>query len=125
MVEPVRVLVCGSRDWTARNYLFGALDFLNATGKVTCVIEGEAPGADTFARQWAMDRNIPFDAFEAHWEDYGRAAGPIRNTEMILVGKPELVVAFTRDLSNSRGTANMVAQARTKGIPVIVLGEVT
>ena len=102
--------------------MFGALDFLNATQAVTCVIEGEAPGADTIARWWAVRRGISIDAYPAKWDEYGKAAGPIRNKQMLVEGKPDLVVAFTPDLSTSRGTKNMVEQARLKSIPVLVIG---
>jgi len=56
--------------------------------------------------------------FPADWEKYGRAAGPIRNKQMIMEGKPDLVVAFHNNISKSRGTKNMVTQARRHGIRV-------
>ncbi len=49
----------------------------------------------------------------AKWETYGKAAGPIRNREMLL-NLPALVVAFP----GGKGTADMVRQAERAGIPV-------
>ncbi|MEM9912925.1 MAG: hypothetical protein AAF922_19365 [Pseudomonadota bacterium] len=45
----------------------------------------------------------------------GRAAGPIRNKEMLDEGCPDLVVAFP----GGRGTANMVKQAQAAGVEVL------
>jgi hypothetical protein len=56
--------------------------------------------------------------FPADWDKYGKAAGPIRNKQMLDEGKPQAVIAFSYDLARSRGTANMVAQARDAGLPV-------
>ncbi len=51
----------------------------------------------------------------AEWSKYGRRAGPIRNKQMLDVGKPHLVVAFP----GGAGTANMVKQAKAAGVPII------
>lgn len=46
-----------------------------------------------------------------------RGAGPLRNQAM-LEAEPHAVIAFTRDLSTSRGTADMVRRARAAGVRV-------
>jgi hypothetical protein len=79
------------------------------------IIHGAAPGADTLAGQWAADKGIPVEAFPADWEKHGRAAGPIRNKQMLDDGKPDLVVAFP----GGWGTANMCKQAREAGVRVL------
>lgn len=84
------------------------------------VIEGEAPGADTLAREAAEYFGIPVLAFPANWQKYGRAAGPIRNTEMLNEGKPDMVVAFHNDYLHSKGTKNMVEQALKRGLKVVI-----
>jgi hypothetical protein len=56
----------------------------------------------------------------ADWTKYGKAAGPIRNQEMLDMD-PDLVLAFHSDLDNSKGTKDMVARARKKGVKVIVI----
>jgi hypothetical protein len=86
-----------------------------------CVIEGEAKGADSLARQWAYDNDIPVEKYPADWTAHGRAAGPIRNRKMLTEGKPDIVVAFPSvPLDQSKGTRNMVEQARKADIKVIV-----
>lgn len=73
----------------------------------------------------AKDLGLNADAilsFPAEWTEYGKAAGPIRNREMLRSGKPDLVTAFHRDLNQSKGTRDMVEQARAATIPVWISG---
>lgn len=107
----MRILVCGSRDWTNRALLSTVLDTVKHREIIEVIIEGEATGADTMAREWAEDNGILVKKFPADWDRYGKAAGPIRNKQMLVEGKPDLVLAFTLDLASSRGTKNMVMQA--------------
>ena len=111
----MRVLLCGSRHWTDGDLI---LRELSALQSVEVVIEGEAPGADTHARHAAEQLGIPVLHFPADWDRHGRAAGPLRNQQMLDEGKPDLVLAFTDGLNTSRGTADMVARARRAGVPV-------
>lgn len=115
-----RVLVCGSRDWIDETLLNRTLDELDEQERFDLVIEGEATGADTMARNWAERRRIPVSRFPAAWGLHGKAAGPIRNTQMLREGKPDLVVAFPLG-PESRGTANMIGQAEKAGIPFLVV----
>ena len=111
----MRVLVCGGRDFMDRSWLFRELDALRSSRGVTAIISGCAPGADTLGIEWAEARGIEVARFAADWNTHGRAAGPIRNQQMLDEGKPELVVSFP----GGRGTADMVRRARTAGIEVI------
>lgn len=86
---------------------------------ISVLIEGEAKGADTLARSWAYRNNIPVLRFPANWSKYGRAAGPIRNKQMLVEGMPELVVAFLAP--ESIGTRNMIQQAKAAKIRTIVI----
>lgn len=121
----MKVLVCGSRNYTDFRTICRELDKLHATNPIALVIEGGAKGADTIARNWGGFHRVPVKTFPADWEKHGRAAGPIRNKQMLDEGKPDLVVAFPKDgkLNATKGTANMVKQARERGIEVIVIGE--
>lgn len=119
----MKLLVCGSRDYNDHLRLYQVLDAIHDQRGVTELIEGEAKGADTLAREWAESHNIPVRKFPADWATYGRAAGPLRNTAMLVEGKPNLVVAFPKngDLDATKGTRNMVRQARTFNIEVMVI----
>jgi predicted Rossmann-fold nucleotide-binding protein len=110
----MRVLVCGGRTYNDREYLYQILDSLHTHTPITQIINGGAKGADTLAHTWAFDKNIPSTSYPADWKTYGRAAGPIRNTQMIRL-QPDQVIAFP----GGRGTANMIKQAREHNIPVM------
>lgn len=115
-----RVLVCGSRNWSDRDYLEGFLDRTLESHGIDVVIHGAARGADTMAGEWASKRGIPVMAFPADWAAHGRAAGPIRNQRMLDEGKPTLVIAFALNLSTSKGTSDMLRRAGRANLPALV-----
>lgn len=110
-----RVLVCGGRDYSDPSFIFRHLFGQHARSPITAIIEGGAPGVDKFARMWAEGRGIEVMTWRADWKTHGRAAGPIRNAEMLKFGKPDLVIAFP----GGKGTENMKMQARRAGVEVI------
>lgn len=113
-----KVLVCGSRDYEDRDRLFQVLDaYRGRIGPSMLVITGGAVGADELARQWAFSRKVDHVVLYAKWELEGRAAGPIRNRRMAKL-KPKLVLAFSKDFDNSRGTADMIKVAEKLNIRV-------
>ncbi len=115
----MRILVCGGRnihEGRAVEYLKN----LFFRSLITCVIQGEAPGADTAGKIFAIEKNIPFESYHADWKNldvvpcvkrmsrdggfYNAAAGAIRNEKMAREGNPDLVVAFP----GGPGTKNMI-----------------
>lgn len=115
----MRLLVCGGRYYSYPERLNQYLDHFALSHDIECVIEGEATGADTMAREWAEERGIPVEKYPANWKKYGRAAGPLRNKQMVKEGKPDYGIAFyDRAKEESRGTRNMVGQLKEAGIPV-------
>jgi hypothetical protein len=111
----MRVLVCGGRDYKDKAFLDAKLSALNEETPFFVLIQGGAGGADYFARNWGWDNDIDVMHFKADWNKYGRAAGPIRNQQMLDEGKPDLVLAFP----GGRGTAHMIRIAREAGVEVI------
>lgn len=109
-----RVLVCGGRDYNDYDTVCRVLDDLLEHGEVT-IIHGAARGADSLADRWAAERGVERYGFPARWDEHRRAAGWIRNQEMIDEGCPDLVVAFP----GGNGTADMVRRARLAGIHVM------
>lgn len=118
----MRVLICGDRNWTDRRTIH---DELAAIPGVTCVIEGEARGADKIGRSVAESLGIPVEPYPADWARYRKSAGHIRNQQMLDEGKPDYVLAFHPDIAASRGTADMVRRADKAGIPFKIVGTVT
>jgi hypothetical protein len=114
----MRVLVCGGRDFADREVLFATLTALHAAAPITLLVHGAAKGADRLAGEWAEAVGIPVAAFPADWKRYRGAAGPKRNKQMLVEGKPDLVVAFP----GGKGTGNMVGQAEAAGVLVPNVG---
>lgn len=109
--RPHRVLVCGSRGYLKEARVFYVLDaYLGRIGPDMMIISGGATGADELARQWAVSRRVDHEIRYAKWDIEGRAAGPLRNRRMAK-RKPRLVLAFSEDFDNSRGTADMIKVA--------------
>lgn len=130
-----RVVVTGDRYWTDHVLLENALDKVYAeSGGDMILIEGEAPGADTMAREWAEQKHVTVKPYPAPWRvtpdtppariryhnghAYDVAAGPIRNQEMITDGKPTRAVAFHKNLPKSHGTLDMVQRLEKALIPI-------
>ena len=89
------------------------------------LIEGGAKGADRLARKAveALGYAVEVLEFLADWDQYGKAAGHIRNERMLDEGKPDVVVAFlSKPLAESKGTANMVRLAKGAGVPTYLVG---
>lgn len=112
----MRVLVCGSRDWNDFETIHRELERLSPE----VVITGGCRGADAIAHTWAKRRGIDAPEFRANWKAYGRAAGPIRNVQMLEEGKPDLVLAFHDNLAASKGTRDMCDQALRRGVRVTI-----
>ena len=120
-----RILICGDRNWKDIETIE---NFVKSLPPDTVIIHGDCRGADKIADKVAKEHGLTVEPFPAKWEKYGDAAGPIRNRRMILEGKPDRVVAFHDDISKSRGTADMLKQARKHRVPCEVrrsLGERT
>lgn len=118
----MRVLVCGSRYLSDHRKVWTNLYELDHYYGFSVLIHGDARGADRLARDWAKRVAIPIEAYPADWKHFGKAAGPIRNRQMLVEGKPDLVVAFPLTvLAESTGTKDMVNQTLWAKIPLIVI----
>lgn len=114
----MKVLVCGDRNWTDVEKIRQRLKLLPA-GSI--IVEGEARGADSIARNVAIELDLEVRKYPADWKKYGRAAGPIRNRSQFNNEEPELVIAFHSDIVNSKGTLDMVTYAKSKGCEVEIV----
>jgi hypothetical protein len=108
------VLVCGSRLYADYGKVYDCLKNINAS----LVFTGGCRGADTLAVRAAKACGYPFWEFPADWKKFGKAAGPIRNQQMLDEGQPDLVIAFHQHLEQSKGTRDMIIRAKAQGVPV-------
>lgn len=109
----MRVLVCGGRDYLDKAVVYDTLINIQPTE----ICQGGANGADFLAKQWAENWNIPCKEFRANWKKYGKAAGPIRNKQMLEEFDPDLVLAFP----GGSGTQNMISLAKAAGKRVVCI----
>lgn len=110
----MRVLVCGGREYADRDTLFWYMDMVLRKHPGLCICHGGATGADSLAGDWASERGVPVAVFNANWDKYGKAAGPMRNKLMACVFEPHAIVAFP----GGRGTRNMCKIGEDMDIPV-------
>jgi predicted Rossmann-fold nucleotide-binding protein len=78
------------------------------------LLTGGATGADTLAARWAKEHNVPCEVYPANWQLHGRAAGFVRNVEMIKTGI-DMLIAFP----GGTGTAHMMIACLKHGIKVV------
>ena len=112
----MQVVICGGRSYCDLEALYRVLDTLDAQLHISVVMTGGCSGADQLAELWANARGKVVKIIPARWDIYGRAAGPIRNSQL-LDEKPDLVIAF----QGGRGTADIVRQAEDRGIAVKIV----
>ena len=111
------VIIAGSRHMKDYETLKEFCDqWLSDIRSDITVISGGCAGADTLGEQYAAERGHEVKRFPADWKSHGKAAGPIRNREMAKVG--DILIAFAFD--DSRGTANMIKEAKSHGLEVHV-----
>ncbi len=121
-----QLLVTGSRDWddydVILNALFQAYQDLKPTdmnpGQTGGVVllSGACPsGADLLAEQIWSDKigRLWISRHPADWEAHGKAAGFIRNKEMV-DKNPDLCVAFIKN--GSKGATHTANLAQAAGI---------
>lgn len=124
----VRLLVTGSRLWSDKRAIAGALSWAVGCfpdllapgehglellrGRVT-VVHGGARGADALAGRIAAAWGMRVEVHPADWDRWGRSAGHRRNAEMVALGA-DLCLAFP--IGASRGTRGCMELARKAGI---------
>jgi len=113
----MKVIVCGGRDFEDHKLLNSKLDELDERFEITCVVHGDALGADRMAAMWAYKNKIPVIAYPADWNRYGSSAGPVRNTLMLKEESPDMVIAFP----GGAGTRHMRKISEEAMVPVIVI----
>ena len=107
-----RVLVAGGRS----NYNFEIMVgvFCRYTVEGDIIVHGDAAGADRLCAHIAHTLGLATEAHPADWKRYGKAAGGIRNQEMLDSGI-DLALVF----AGGYGTRDMLGRLAAAGIRVI------
>ena len=112
MSEAKRILVTGSRTWADATTIAAVLRRWRTPDAV--LVHGGARGADRIAARIWRARGLPTEEHPADWPRHGRAAGPIRNQQMVQAGA-DVCLAFIQD--HSRGATDCATAAEYAGIP--------
>lgn len=112
----MKTIIAGSRD--IENYMLvkQAIALSGFKDQITEVVSGGARGIDRLGERYAKEEGIACAVFPADWDKWGKAAGPIRNSEMADYADA-LIAIWDGD---SRGTKHMIDTARKKGLKVFV-----
>lgn len=117
-MNPYRILITGSRDWTDRDTIWRALGDTVAPLDITretVLVSGACPtGADAIAETWARKYGLTIERHPANWQLEGKRAGFIRNARMVNLGA-DIALAFIRN--GSRGASHTAHLAEEAGIP--------
>ena len=103
------------RDFDDYEFFKRSIERLTAQYEYIRLISGHAKGADHFAEVYAAETGIPIQVFQADWKKYGRAAGPVRNREMLQYAMEQTPVIAAFWDGKSKGTGNMLKQAKAAG----------
>lgn len=109
----MRTIIAGSRGV---RYEHVCLAMALWAETVTEAVSGTCRGADMHGELWASVRGIPIKRFRPDWSGQGKAAGPIRNREMAEYSDA-LVAVWD---GKSAGTANMIYEAKKRGLVVFI-----
>jgi hypothetical protein len=112
----MKVIIAGSRNIIDYGVHY-VIEAVKESGfKITEEVCGMARGIDWCGKIWAEANEIPVKKFPANWKRYGKAAGPIRNKEMMEYA--DALIAIWDE--KSRGTLDMINQMRAANKPVYV-----
>lgn len=121
-----RVLFCGGREWTASGPIVDKLMMVGIKHPGLVLVHGAGRGADLIAAAAAEQLGMSVEAHPADWDAHGRAAGPLRNHEMLASGLHAVYafkVGFDKEM-RSGGTEHMVRIALEAGVPCQVISSV-
>lgn len=117
----MKIIIAGNRDAVGYEVFDlvrrGMEDFFPAC---TEVVSGGATGVDGAGEAWANENGIPIKQFpvtKEEWRTHGKRAGPMRNRKMAEYADGLLAVWDGK----SRGTANMINEARRRGLIVRIV----
>ena len=119
-----RILICGGRNWINKQLIHDVL-LKHLNPKADYIIHGDTRGADRLGAEVAAELGVSANrvlSFPADWVKYHKAAGPIRNQQILTEGKPDIVLAFHDNIVASKGTADMVRRALKAGLLVFLNG---
>jgi len=106
----MRVVVTGGRDYDNSQHVFHTILRVHTLTPIVLLAHGNARGADKLSGEVAKSLGIlvrEFPVKRKEWDEFGRAAGPMRNQRMLDEVQPHLLIAFP----GGDGTNDMLRRA--------------
>lgn len=117
----MKVIIAGGRTYDNAKDFYTHMKELEklqlANFFISEIVCGGAKGADRLGAKWGEYFNIPVKLFPADWEQYGKSAGYIRNSEM--GGYADSLIAFWD--GSSKGTKHMIDIMKKLGKPYRII----
>jgi len=110
----LKTIIAGSRTVTDPVVVEDAIRL--SRFDITEVVSGGCQGVDLMGEEWARYNNLRVQRFPADWGTYGISAGPRRNASMAEYA--DALIAVWDGVS--RGTRNMIQEARKRGLKVYI-----
>jgi hypothetical protein len=107
----MKVILAGSRTIHDYDVVKEAIE--KSGFQVGEVVSGSSPGVDRLGEEYAEEKGIPVQRFEANWKVYGRGAGYKLNEAMARYADALVAVH-----NGSLGTENMIRRMQAAGKPV-------
>ena len=123
-----KLIICGGRHFDDYEALERVVDKVISelnSSEESEIVSGHCQGTDLLGELYAEKHGLKCSVFPAKWEKFGKAAGPIRNSEMIdYISDSEnpMVIAFVGP--NSKGTMDTVNKAVKAGFTIYKIGYV-
>lgn len=112
-----RILVAGCRFYENYKQAEVYIDFCLQNIKKEnsfIFVSGACRGADRLGELYAQKHGYAIERYPADWERYGKAAGPIRNQQMVNIS--DYIICFWD--GKSRGTKSTIDFARLVKKPI-------
>lgn len=127
-IKELRIIIAGSRDFDDFEILFKNVETIqneiitkrDDISEVV-IISGTARGADKLGELYAERTNLKIKRFPADWNNLGKRAGYVRNTEMAKYAAKEVGVLIAFWDGISKGTKHMIDLAKRYDLEVHVV----
>ena len=113
----MKVAIIGGRDFHQKEFLFEKVLSIVQNNKVSMIISGGAKGADTLAKHFALDHEIPFQEYLPQYHLFPGKIAPLKRNEQI-VNACDILVAFP--CSNSKGTLHAISLAKKQNKEIYI-----
>lgn len=103
-----RIVIGGYRNFDNYEIFKNFVDLCIGDKSEITILSGHCKGVDLMGERYAKEKGFALEIYPADWKKYGRAAGPIRNRQM--VENADSVIAFVSETAS--GTKKLIENAK-------------